>query len=50
MKTAALLIFAALLAPVAFLAAHHANRRAWPAVAGLIILLGALLIGARIAP
>jgi hypothetical protein len=49
-KTAALLFLAALLAPVALIAAHSAQRRAWPAMLAAAVLLAALILGACIGP
>lgn len=50
MKTIALLAIAALLAPAAMLAAHHADRRAWPALAAAVAILACLILAAHTAP
>lgn len=48
MKTALLLAFAALLAPVAILAAYGTRRHAWPAALSAALLLALAILGAHI--
>jgi len=45
MKTALLLAFATLLAPVAVLAAYGARRGSWPAALSAALLLAGLVMG-----